>query len=159
MSILHIYLIKYLFLTQYPTTINDQTKKKESSGNHQPNLHHQPIYQNLKTTNQNHQNHRSKPSKPTNQNHQNHLSKPSKPTNQNLKTIKQRKKIATAIGESRGKWGDQQWHSCGETWESSRDKWRNREREVRVRPERKKKKKKSEVERGKNSKIWDAKLQ
>ena len=47
-------------------------KKRESSGDHQPSLHHQPTHQNPKTTNQNHQNHQSKPSKPTNQNHQNH---------------------------------------------------------------------------------------
>ena len=56
LSILHIYSIKYSFLTQYPATINEQTKKKESNNNHQASLHHQPTHQNPKTTNQNHQN-------------------------------------------------------------------------------------------------------
>ena len=55
LSILHIYSIKYSFLTQYPATINVQKKKKESNGDHQPILH-QPTHQNPKTTNQNHQN-------------------------------------------------------------------------------------------------------
>ena len=79
LSILHIYLIKYLFLTQYPTTINDQTKKKGSIGNHQPSLCHQPTYQNPKTTNQNHQNPLIKTIKTTYQNHQNPLIKIPKP--------------------------------------------------------------------------------
>ena len=74
--ILHIYSIKYSFLTQYLATINDQ-----SSSNHQPSLHHQPTQppsssqphqptdQNPKTTDQNHQNPLIKIIKPTNQNH------------------------------------------------------------------------------------------
>ena len=106
LSILHIYSIKYSFLTQYLATINDQTKKKESSGDHQP------THQNLKTTNQNHQNPLIKIIK-------NHWSKPSKSIDQNPKTIKQRKKIATAIGVSSAEWDDRRWHGCGETWESN----------------------------------------
>ena len=74
--ILHIYSIKYSFLTQYPATINNQC-----IGDHQPSLHHQPTQPPSST----------QPSKS-----QNHWSKSSKPTNQNplIKIIKQRKKIA-----------------------------------------------------------------
>ena len=118
LSILHIYSIKYSFLTQYPATINVQTKKKESNGDHQPILHHQPTHQNPKTTNQNHQNPLIKIIKTTYQNYQ------------NPKTIKHRKKIAMAIGESsddRQGSGDQheqwrvRWSTMARLWQDSRE--------------------------------------
>ena len=144
LSILHIYSIKYSFLTQYLATINDQTKKKESSGDHQP------THQNLKTTNQNHQKPLIKTIKihwSKSQNHQTkkkdsnddwreqcrvrwsamawlwrdlreqRSSEPSKPTDQNPKTIKQRKKIATTIDESSSDRCEQQWSTWATTSE------------------------------------------